>query len=39
IALMRHSELPARETVEAALHIAGDICIYTNHTLTIEELD
>lgn len=38
-ALMRHSDLSARETVETALHIAGDICIYTNHKLTIEELD
>ena len=38
-ALMRHSDLPARETVETALHIAGDICIYSNHKLTIEELD
>lgn len=38
-ALMQHSELEARAIAEAALNIAGDICIYTNHNLTIEVLD
>ncbi len=28
----------AREIAEKALDIAGDICIYTNHFHTIEEL-
>ena len=37
-ALFDHTELPAREVVEKALHIAADICIYTNHALTIETL-
>ncbi|WP_018972464.1 ATP-dependent protease subunit HslV [Rudaea cellulosilytica] len=37
-ALLQHSDLPAREIVEKALGIAGDICIYTNHNITIEEL-
>ena len=37
-ALLQHSDLPAREIVEKALGIAGDICIYTNHNVTIEEL-
>lgn len=37
-ALMDNTELAAREVVEKALHIAGDICIYTNHHLTIESL-
>ena len=37
-ALMENSELSAREVVEKALKIAGDICIYTNHNVTIEEL-
>ena len=37
-ALLQHSELPARAIVEKALGIAGDICIYTNHNITIEEL-
>ncbi len=38
-ALLENTELPAREIVEKALKIAGDICIYTNHNITIEELD
>ena len=38
MALLQNTELGAREVVEAALKIAGDICIYTNHTTTIEEL-
>jgi len=37
-ALLQHSDLPARAIVEKALGIAGDICIYTNHNVTIEEL-
>lgn len=37
-ALKDHSELPAREIVEKALAIAGDICIYTNQHITVLEL-
>lgn len=37
-ALARHSSLDARQIAEEAMKIAGDICIYTNGTLTIEEL-
>ena len=37
-ALLENSELDARAIVERALKIAGDICIYTNHNTTIEEL-
>ena len=37
-ALLENSALPARDIVEKALGIAGDICIYTNHNITIEEL-
>ena len=37
-ALVRHSGLSAREIAEHAMAIAGDICIYTNQTLTVEEL-
>jgi ATP-dependent HslUV protease subunit HslV len=37
-ALMEGTELDAREIVERGLRIAADICIYTNHSLTIEEL-
>ncbi len=38
-ALLENTDLPARAIVEKALNIAADICIYTNHNLTIEELD
>ena len=37
-ALLENTELSAREIAEKALDIAGDICIYTNHFHTIEEL-
>jgi ATP-dependent HslUV protease subunit HslV len=37
-ALLENTKLPARDIVEKALGIAGDICIYTNHNLSIEEL-
>ncbi|MCS7081847.1 MAG: ATP-dependent protease subunit HslV [Bacteroidetes bacterium] len=32
------SHLPARLIVERALHIAADICIYTNHEIRVLEL-
>jgi len=37
-ALTAHTALSARQTVEAAMQIAGDICIYTNKEITVEEL-
>ncbi|RTQ47806.1 ATP-dependent protease subunit HslV [Hymenobacter gummosus] len=38
LALKKHApHLTARQMVEEALHIAADICIYTNHNLIIEE--
>ncbi len=37
-ALLEHTELPAREIVERSLHIAADICIYTNHNISLEHL-
>lgn len=37
-ALLAHTELDPRAIAEAALGIAGDICIYTNRNLTVEEL-
>lgn len=37
-ALIRHSALDARQIAEEAMKIAGDICIYTNQNLTVEEL-
>lgn len=38
-ALVENTELSAREIVEKGLNIAADICIYTNHNLTIETLE
>jgi len=37
-ALIRHTDLNAREIAERAMHVAASICIYTNGTLAIEEL-
>jgi ATP-dependent HslUV protease subunit HslV len=37
-ALFDSTDLSAREIVEKSLMIAGDICIYTNHNRTIEEI-
>jgi ATP-dependent HslUV protease subunit HslV len=38
-ALLDHTEMDARSIVSTGLGIAGDICIYTNHNQTIEQLD
>ena len=38
-ALLKKTDLSAREIVETALGIAGDICVFTNHNQTIEEQD
>jgi len=35
-ALVDNTELPADEIVQRAMKIAADICIYTNHNLTLE---
>jgi ATP-dependent HslUV protease subunit HslV len=37
-ALLRNTKLPARAIVEQAMEIAGQICIYTNDKVTIEEM-
>ncbi len=37
-ALIRNTDLSARDIVEKSLNIAGNICVYTNTNLTIEEL-
>ncbi|MBX6423696.1 ATP-dependent protease subunit HslV [Thermosulfurimonas sp. F29] len=37
-ALLRRTELSAREIAEEALRIAGEICVYTNQNITVEEL-
>jgi ATP-dependent HslUV protease subunit HslV len=38
-ALLENTDLSAADIVRKSLSIAGEICIYTNHNLTIEELD
>jgi ATP-dependent HslUV protease, peptidase subunit HslV len=37
-ALVENTELPARDIAEKSLRIAGQICIYTNDQITVEEL-
>ncbi len=37
-ALMENTELSAREIVERSMKIAGEICIYTNDHVMVEEL-
>jgi len=38
LALLQNTDLGAREVVEKALTIAGDICVYTNQNIVVEEL-
>ncbi len=37
-ALIRNTDLTARQIAEAAMQIAGEICVYSNSNLVIEEL-
>ncbi len=37
-ALVRNTSLDARAIAEEAMNVAGDICIYTNRNLVVEEL-
>ncbi|MGB1221977.1 MAG: ATP-dependent protease subunit HslV [Alcanivoracaceae bacterium] len=37
-ALLNNTDLDARSIAEKALTIAGDICVFTNHQHTVEEL-
>lgn len=37
-ALVAYSDLDATGVVREALNIAADICVYTNHNITVEEL-
>ncbi len=37
-ALIQNSDLPIEKIATAAMHIAADICIYTNHEITSEKL-
>src|SRR5439155_24010611 len=38
-ALLAHSSLSAKEIVEAALRIAGEMCIYTNTNIKVETIE
>ena len=37
-ALMKHTDLPATEVAREALNVAGEICIYSNQNIIVEEL-
>ncbi|RUM43707.1 MAG: HslU--HslV peptidase proteolytic subunit, partial [Desulfurobacterium sp.] len=37
-ALYENTDLSAREIAEKALRIAGNICVYTNTNIIVEEL-
>src|ERR671928_573323 len=37
-ALLEHTEMDARRVAEEALRIAGDICIYSNQNIVVEEI-
>jgi ATP-dependent HslUV protease subunit HslV len=37
-ALAVHSQLPAADIVRTALEIAGDLCVYTNRNIEVEEI-
>ena len=37
-ALVRNTDLGPKEIVEQAMNIAADICVYTNHHITVDEL-
>ncbi len=38
VALVENTTLDARQVVEKAMKIAGDVCVYTNENITYEEL-
>ncbi|MCF6248057.1 MAG: ATP-dependent protease subunit HslV [Desulfobacula sp.] len=39
VALLENTRLSPRTIVEKAMKIAGDLCVYTNHHITIEKID
>ena len=39
VALLENTELEPRVIVEKAMKIAADLCIYTNHHVTVEEFN
>lgn len=38
-ALLKHTKMDAKKIIASSLNIAADICVFTNHNLTIESLD
>jgi hypothetical protein len=38
-ALYENTNLSAEEIVKKAMHIAGEMCIYTNHHLSLEKIN
>ena len=38
-ALLGHTQMTAREIVDASLRIAGEICIYTNANVRVETVE
>jgi ATP-dependent HslUV protease subunit HslV len=38
-ALLKHSNLSAADIVKESLSIAGEICIYSNRNIVVEELE
>lgn len=38
-AMLENTELSAKDIAEKALTIAGDICVFTNHSQTVDVLD
>lgn len=38
-ALLQNTQLPPETIVEKAMKIAGDLCVYTNHHVTMEKID
>jgi ATP-dependent HslUV protease subunit HslV len=38
LALVKHSDLSAKEICKEALSIAGSICVYTNNSITVETI-
>lgn len=39
IAMLENTELTAKEIAEKSLTIAGDICVFTNHSQSVDVLD
>ena len=37
-ALLRHTKLPARKIAQESLKIAGEMCVFTNSAIVVEEL-